>query len=76
MYPKGHKSLRGSIKSSEVKLLQDALKSARLENCGCSPEAKEEMRLYLNSWVANPIQRVLNALQARLNKKSEEKPNA
>ena len=69
MYPKGYKSLRGTINASEVKLLKEALSSARLERCGCSEKAQEEMRLYLNSWVAGPIVRVLNAIEARQNKK-------
>lgn len=39
--------------------LQQALAAARLENCGIDPAVQEAMRLYLASWVAGPIERVL-----------------
>ena len=65
MRRKGQRLLRGSITAEEVKALQSALAAARLDNCGCKESAQQEMRLYLMSWVAGPIARVLSALEIR-----------
>jgi len=59
MRRKGSRQLRGTINASEVKLLKMALKSALLEDCACSETSKQELSLYLDSWVAHPIQQVL-----------------
>jgi hypothetical protein len=69
MYPKGSKRLSGRVNFREVQKLKEALSAARLENCCCSEAAKNEMRNYLSSWVAGPIQQVLNGLEARQRKR-------
>jgi hypothetical protein len=68
MHPKGQRKLRGTITAQEVVSLKEALSSARMEKCSFDEETKAMIRPYLNSWVAAPIQRVLNGLEARHNK--------
>lgn len=65
MRRKGSRELRGVISVSEVKLLKEALDAAQLKNCTCSDAAKQEMRLYLHSWVANPLKIILAGLESR-----------
>lgn len=39
--------------------LEKALQAALMKNCGVNDEHKRAMRLYLNSWVAEPIKEAL-----------------
>ena len=69
MHKKGSKFLRGTVNIAEVKRLKDALSSAKLEDCTCSEECKNEIRNYLITYVAWPIEAVLSGLEKRLNDK-------
>jgi hypothetical protein len=68
---KGSRQLRGILKADEVKLLQSALFHLDLKNCACDESAKEEMRLYLHSWVQKPLAQILKAIETRHAKKLE-----
>jgi hypothetical protein len=46
-----------------LKELNEALISVRLKHCGCSEEAKAEMKLYLDSWVVEPIERAIHLIE-------------
>lgn len=65
MRRKGSRELRGTIKTSEVRMLQRALKAAKLENCAVDFAAQNKMNLYLQTWVSGPIEQVLKQLEAR-----------
>lgn len=47
---------------SEIIGLQEALSAAKLENCCCSEECKKEIRLYLKTFIAGPIEDALIVL--------------
>jgi hypothetical protein len=46
--------------------LEHALESAELKGCGVDEAAQEAMRLYLDTWVAGRIRRVLEWDEGRL----------
>lgn len=65
------KPKRLRIDRETVRLLQDAFRAARLDNCGVGAEHQDAMHLYLHSWVASPIQRALERIGADVPKEVE-----
>jgi hypothetical protein len=51
------------VSAAAVALLREAARKARLEGCGVDEDAKEKMRLYLETWVANRIDGVIEYLE-------------
>jgi hypothetical protein len=56
---------------AEFKLLRQALRSAKLEECSWSKDQKEAASVYLNSWVVSPLQRVIEAIEVRHKRRVE-----
>lgn len=49
----------GRLPRAVRQLLAEATKSADRQRCGVSPQAQEEMRLYLDTWVTRRLREVL-----------------
>lgn len=48
-----------------LRTLEQALKSARLDNCGIEEEHQEAMRLYLTTWVVGRIQSAIDDMMGK-----------
>lgn len=72
MRPKGSRELCGRITVDEVKMLRQALSAAQLDRCDFPEEVKDRIRIYMDTWVAAPIERALTGLTRRHNKATDD----
>ena len=53
------------INSEVVRVLRKVLSRAKLESCAVDPKAQEAMRLYMETWIAQPIESCLDVIEGR-----------
>ena len=48
-----------------LNLLERALDSAKMENCGVDEATKRKMKLYLDTWVVSPLDKAIAKIEGR-----------
>jgi hypothetical protein len=55
-----------AVKVLTLRKLEFALKHARMDHCGVEKEHQDAMRLYLDSWVVDPLVQAIGEIKGEL----------